>query len=104
MQRVVQHGMFARLEVFRTEEGRGYGVRTRDELLTGDFVCEYIVMAYMVMAYVAMAYIGMAYIVMAYIVMACIVNVYIVMGGAGHTEVRSDGQGNFQKDRVRMRV
>ncbi|KAI9180606.1 hypothetical protein LWI28_006480 [Acer negundo] len=40
--RVVQRGITAKLQVFSTSEGKGWGVRTLQELEKGTFVCEYI--------------------------------------------------------------
>ena len=39
--RVVQRGIRCNLQVFFTEEGRGWGLRTLDDLPKGTFVCEY---------------------------------------------------------------
>ncbi len=39
--RVVQHGITARLEVYRTE-GMGWGVRAAKSIPRGAFVCEYV--------------------------------------------------------------
>ncbi|CAH9129964.1 unnamed protein product [Cuscuta epithymum] len=40
--RVVQRGITRRLQVFSTSDGKGWGVRTLEELPKGAFVCEYI--------------------------------------------------------------
>ncbi|XP_039157112.1 histone-lysine N-methyltransferase SUVR4 isoform X2 [Eucalyptus grandis] len=40
--RVVQRGITCKLQVFLTEEGKGWGVRTLEELPKGTFVCEYV--------------------------------------------------------------
>ncbi|XP_042376128.1 probable inactive histone-lysine N-methyltransferase SUVR2 isoform X1 [Zingiber officinale] len=40
--RVVQRGITCNLQVFRTSEGKGWGLRTLDELPRGAFVCEYV--------------------------------------------------------------
>ncbi|KAK2665640.1 hypothetical protein Ddye_004214 [Dipteronia dyeriana] len=40
--RVVQRGITAKLQVFSTSEGKGWGVRTLQELEKGTFVCEYV--------------------------------------------------------------
>ncbi|KAJ6822402.1 putative inactive histone-lysine N-methyltransferase SUVR1 isoform X1 [Iris pallida] len=40
--RVVQRGITCNLQVFFTPEGKGWGVRTLDELPKGSFVCEYV--------------------------------------------------------------
>ncbi|KAL5562000.1 hypothetical protein UlMin_031747 [Ulmus minor] len=40
--RVVQRGITCKLEVFFTSEGKGWGLRTREDLPKGAFVCEYI--------------------------------------------------------------
>lgn len=40
--RLVQHGRKHPLELFKTNDGRGWGVRTPQALRKGDFVCEYI--------------------------------------------------------------
>lgn len=40
--RVVQRGIKCNLQVFWTREGKGWGVRTVEELPKGAFVCEYI--------------------------------------------------------------
>ncbi|CAL5085086.1 unnamed protein product [Urochloa decumbens] len=40
--RVVQHGITCNLQVFFTQEGKGWGLRTLDELPKGAFVCEYV--------------------------------------------------------------
>eukprot|EP00271_Cylindrocystis_brebissonii_P005426 TRINITY_DN17459_c0_g2_i1.p1 TRINITY_DN17459_c0_g2~~TRINITY_DN17459_c0_g2_i1.p1 ORF type:complete len:456 (-),score=31.45 TRINITY_DN17459_c0_g2_i1:58-1371(-) len=39
--RVVQRGIKAKLEVFFTPEGKGWGIRTRESLPKGAFICEY---------------------------------------------------------------
>ncbi|KAL6526228.1 hypothetical protein OROMI_029868 [Orobanche minor] len=39
--RVLQNGMHVKLEIFKTEE-KGWAVRTREAILRGTFVCEYI--------------------------------------------------------------
>ena len=41
MNRVLQHGITARLQVFRAY-GMGWGVRAAQEIPKGSFVCEYI--------------------------------------------------------------
>ncbi|XP_077250829.1 putative inactive histone-lysine N-methyltransferase SUVR2 isoform X2 [Tasmannia lanceolata] len=40
--RVVQRGITCNLQVFFTQEGKGWGVRTLEELPRGAFVCEYV--------------------------------------------------------------
>ncbi|XP_064992177.1 histone-lysine N-methyltransferase SUVR4-like isoform X5 [Musa acuminata AAA Group] len=40
--RVVQRGITRNLQVFLTSEGKGWGLRTLDELPRGAFVCEYV--------------------------------------------------------------
>ncbi|WVZ81504.1 hypothetical protein U9M48_028873 [Paspalum notatum var. saurae] len=40
--RVVQRGIACNLQVFSTQEGKGWGLRTLDELPKGAFVCEYV--------------------------------------------------------------
>ncbi|TVU16735.1 hypothetical protein EJB05_40312 [Eragrostis curvula] len=40
--RVVQRGMTCNLQIFFTHEGKGWGLRTLDELPKGSFVCEYV--------------------------------------------------------------
>ncbi|KAI6692757.1 hypothetical protein NL676_020467 [Syzygium grande] len=40
--RIVQRGIMCKLQVFLTEEGKGWGVRTLEELPKGTFVCEYV--------------------------------------------------------------
>ncbi|KAJ1409359.1 WIYLD domain [Sesbania bispinosa] len=40
--RVVQRGLSCKLQVFLTREGKGWGVRTLEDLPKGCFVCEYI--------------------------------------------------------------
>nr|TKW36176.1 hypothetical protein SEVIR_2G423700v2 [Setaria viridis] len=40
--RVVQRGIACNLQVFFTQEGKGWGLRTLDELPKGAFVCEYV--------------------------------------------------------------
>ncbi|KAL2900273.1 putative inactive histone-lysine N-methyltransferase SUVR2 [Bienertia sinuspersici] len=40
--RVVQHGISHNLQVFWTPEGKGWGLRTLEDLPKGAFVCEYI--------------------------------------------------------------
>jgi len=40
--RVVQRGITCNLQVFSTREGKGWGLRTLDELPKGAFVCEYV--------------------------------------------------------------
>jgi len=40
--RVVQHGIECNLQVFFTQEGKGWGLRALDELPKGAFVCEYV--------------------------------------------------------------
>ncbi|XVF28534.1 hypothetical protein REPUB_Repub15cG0038000 [Reevesia pubescens] len=40
--RVVQQGIAVALQVFQTLEGKGWGVRTIDDLPRGAFVCEYV--------------------------------------------------------------
>ncbi|CAL5061338.1 unnamed protein product [Urochloa decumbens] len=40
--RVVQRGITCNLQVFFTREGKGWGLRTLDELPKGYFVCEYV--------------------------------------------------------------
>ncbi|KAF5761900.1 putative histone-lysine N-methyltransferase chromatin remodeling SET family [Helianthus annuus] len=40
--RVVQRGIQARLQVFMTREGKGWGLRTLEDLPKGTFVCEYV--------------------------------------------------------------
>ncbi|XP_058101472.1 probable inactive histone-lysine N-methyltransferase SUVR2 isoform X2 [Magnolia sinica] len=40
--RVVQRGITCNLQVFLTSEGKGWGLRTLDELPRGTFVCEYV--------------------------------------------------------------
>ncbi|CAN6226322.1 unnamed protein product [Urochloa humidicola] len=40
--RVVQRGITCNLQVFFTREGKGWGLRTLDELPKGAFVCEYV--------------------------------------------------------------
>ncbi|KAG8043756.1 hypothetical protein GUJ93_ZPchr0458g22336 [Zizania palustris] len=40
--RVVQRGITCNLQVFFTGEGKGWGLRTLDELPKGAFVCEYV--------------------------------------------------------------
>ncbi|KAJ1273615.1 hypothetical protein BS78_06G295600 [Paspalum vaginatum] len=39
---VVQRGISCNLQVFSTQEGKGWGLRTLDELPKGAFVCEYV--------------------------------------------------------------
>ncbi|AES61229.2 histone-lysine N-methyltransferase SUVR2-like protein [Medicago truncatula] len=39
--RVVQRGLSRKLQVFLTQEGKGWGVRTLEDLPKGSFVCEY---------------------------------------------------------------
>ena len=39
--RVIQHGITARLQVYRTY-GMGWGVRAASEIAKGSFVCEYV--------------------------------------------------------------
>ena len=39
--RVIQHGISARLQVYRTY-GMGWGVRAAGEIAKGSFVCEYV--------------------------------------------------------------
>ncbi|KAJ4827970.1 hypothetical protein Tsubulata_009502 [Turnera subulata] len=39
--RVVQRGITRNLQVFRTPEGKGWGLRTAEDLPRGTFVCEY---------------------------------------------------------------
>ncbi|KAJ4851466.1 hypothetical protein Tsubulata_014135, partial [Turnera subulata] len=39
--RVVQRGITRNLQVFRTPEGKGWGLRTAEDLPRGAFVCEY---------------------------------------------------------------
>eukprot|EP00793_Prasinoderma_coloniale_P003830 PRCOL_00003207-RA len=41
MRKVVENGIHSKLEVFRTSNGRGWGVRAGTFLYVGDFVCEY---------------------------------------------------------------
>ncbi|KAF8679099.1 hypothetical protein HU200_045861 [Digitaria exilis] len=40
--RVVQRGIACKLQVFLTQEGKGWGLRTLDELPKGTFICEYV--------------------------------------------------------------
>lgn len=40
--RVVQRGITAKLQVFMTPEGKGWGLRTLEDLCKGTFVCEYV--------------------------------------------------------------
>jgi hypothetical protein len=40
-QRLVQCGLYTRLEVFRTPDGRGWGLRSVDNLAANTFICEY---------------------------------------------------------------
>ncbi|KAL3523376.1 hypothetical protein ACH5RR_016210 [Cinchona calisaya] len=40
--RVVQRGITRKLQVFLTDEGKGWGLRTLEELPEGSFVCEYV--------------------------------------------------------------
>ncbi|MFS8027920.1 putative [histone H3]-lysine(4) N-trimethyltransferase chromatin remodeling SET family [Helianthus anomalus] len=40
--RIVQRGIQAKLQVFMTPEGKGWGLRTLEDLPKGTFVCEYI--------------------------------------------------------------
>ncbi|XP_052205270.1 probable inactive histone-lysine N-methyltransferase SUVR2 isoform X2 [Diospyros lotus] len=40
--RVVQRGITCKLQVFQTDEGKGWGVRTLQDLPKGSFVCEYV--------------------------------------------------------------
>lgn len=39
---VVSFGPTLRFEVFRTSDGRGWGLRCDQEILSGQFVCEYV--------------------------------------------------------------
>ncbi|XP_062191430.1 histone-lysine N-methyltransferase SUVR4-like [Phragmites australis] len=39
--RVIQHGITCKLQVFFTREGKGWGLRTLEDLPKGAFVCEY---------------------------------------------------------------
>ncbi len=39
--RVVQHGICVKLQVFKTKDGRGLGLRTQENLPKNSFVCEY---------------------------------------------------------------
>ncbi|KAL8539499.1 hypothetical protein ACS0TY_001206 [Phlomoides rotata] len=41
MNRVSQHGPYYQLEIFKTES-RGWGVRSRDNIKKGSFICEYV--------------------------------------------------------------
>ncbi|KAL2227816.1 UNVERIFIED_CONTAM: Histone-lysine N-methyltransferase SUVR4 [Sesamum indicum] len=40
--RVVQRGITRKLQVFLTSEGKGWGLRTLEELPKGSFICEYV--------------------------------------------------------------
>ncbi|RYR38904.1 hypothetical protein Ahy_A09g044210 [Arachis hypogaea] len=40
--RVVQRGLRCKLQVFLTQEGKGWGIRTLEDLPKGCFVCEYV--------------------------------------------------------------
>ncbi|GAB4830093.1 hypothetical protein Ancab_019735 [Ancistrocladus abbreviatus] len=40
--RVVQRGITCKLQVFMTHEGKGWGLRTLEDLPKGSFVCEYV--------------------------------------------------------------
>lgn len=40
--RVVQRGITVKLQVFQTPQGKGWGVRTLEDLEKGTFVCEYV--------------------------------------------------------------
>ncbi|XP_014223483.1 histone-lysine N-methyltransferase EHMT2 isoform X1 [Trichogramma pretiosum] len=40
--RVVQHGTSQRFQLFRTEEGKGWGLRTLKPIAKGTYVCEYV--------------------------------------------------------------
>ncbi|KAF7805224.1 histone-lysine N-methyltransferase SUVR4 [Senna tora] len=40
--RIVQRGLRCKLQVFFTREGKGWGVRTLEDLPKGSFVCEYV--------------------------------------------------------------
>ncbi|XP_017440522.1 histone-lysine N-methyltransferase SUVR4 isoform X2 [Vigna angularis] len=42
MNRIVQRGIACKLQVFLTREGKGWGLRTLEDLPKGTFVCEYI--------------------------------------------------------------
>ncbi|GAA0150655.1 histone modifying enzyme [Lithospermum erythrorhizon] len=40
--RTLQHGITAKLQVFMTPEGKGWGLRTLEDLPKGTFICEYV--------------------------------------------------------------
>ncbi|KAL3688745.1 hypothetical protein R1sor_015054 [Riccia sorocarpa] len=40
--RVIQRGITHKLQIFFTHEGKGWGLRTLEQLPAGAFVCEYV--------------------------------------------------------------